>query len=116
MPNRINHRYHYTPPPGELRIRNRELRIGNWRVRIVPPPPQNEKPPFRKRGVGGIYTYIYTYTYAYAYTPPGTTTNLASAMNAAADGAWAGDAARYSAPRGNPPNPLLRKGGFSVGG
>ena len=25
-----------------------------------------KKPPFRKRGVGGIYTYIYTYT----YTPP----------------------------------------------
>ena len=22
----------------------------------------NEKPPFRKRGVGGIYTYTYTYT------------------------------------------------------
>ena len=43
------------------------------------PPPQTEstaparqqkKPPFRKRGVGGIYTYIYTYTYTHQAASP----------------------------------------------
>ena len=29
-----------------------------------------KKPPFRKRGVGGIYTYTCTYTYTYTHPKP----------------------------------------------
>ena len=60
-------------------IINYESRIINcglerrWRVETAMRPGAKEKsPPFRKRGLGGFYTYISTYT----YTPPGTAANL----------------------------------------
>ena len=38
--------------------------------RTAPLSQPNEKPPFRKRGVGGIYTYTYIYTYPHPKPPP----------------------------------------------
>ena len=53
-------------------ITNCQLRITNWaaggvrRMRLA----AKKKPPFRKRGVGGIYTYTYTYTPPRQRPPP----------------------------------------------
>ena len=63
-----------------------------------------KKPPFRKRGVGGIYT----------YTSPGTTANLSPAVNAIGGrGVWR-DATGCFALRANPPNPPFAKGGLFI--
>ena len=106
---------------------NYKLSITNYALRIVGCESKAEiqggaspkKPPFRKRGVGGIYTYTYTYAYAPALRDRGFDAETQRRRGTQSE-RWgrgvAGDAAWWLAARWEiPPTPLLRKGGFFGG-
>ena len=70
-----------------------------------------KKPPFRKRGVGGIL-YLQLYIHLHLHSPR-TAANLMRKQNAISGLGIGGDAAWCESGAGEiPPTPLLRKGGF----
>ena len=68
-----------------------------------------KKPPFRKRGVGGIYTYTYLYLYFNLHF-----TRHHRQLAIRRERRWR-EAAGCFAPRANPPNPPFAKGGLFRG-